>query len=148
MTISFIITVLFCIGDPLKVLYNSQIGFTSPFTQIVFNSTGSSAAAVILNLISTYIAFAAAGDLWGAAGRSMWSLARDGGLPRSFAQIHPRWDVPVIPLLVLIPPALIVVMIYIFNSTAFYVSNPRERLAHKLISTIGYHGRCTRGIPA
>lgn len=121
MTIPFIITVLFCIGDPMDVLFNSQIGFTSPFTQIVLNSTGSPAAAIILNAISTYIAFAAGLDLWGATARAMWSLARDGGLPDVFARIHPTYDVPVWGLLLIVPPSLIVCMIYIFNTTAFYV---------------------------
>ncbi|EXJ72489.1 uncharacterized protein A1O5_04994 [Cladophialophora psammophila CBS 110553] len=120
MTIPFIITVLFCIGDPLGVLYNSQIGFTSPFTQILFNSTGSPVAAIVLNTISSYVAFAAGLDLWGAAARAMWSLARDGGLPPSFARIHPKFDVPIECLLAMAPPALIIVMIYIFNTTAFY----------------------------
>lgn len=122
MTIPFIITVLFCIGDPLDVLFNSPIGFTSPFTQIMLNSTGSPAAAVILNVISTFVAFAAGLDLWGAAARAMWSLARDGGLPEYFTHIHPKYDVPIPALLIMVPPALIIAMIYIFNTTAFYVS--------------------------
>ncbi|EHY55040.1 Choline transport protein [Exophiala dermatitidis] len=120
MTIPFVITVLFCIGDPIDVLFNSQIGFTSPFTQIVLKSTGSPAAAIILNAISTYIAFAAGLDLWGATARAMWSLARDGGLPQLFSRIHPKYDVPIPAILVTLPPSLIIIMLYIFNSTAFY----------------------------
>ncbi|KAJ9642794.1 hypothetical protein H2204_002442 [Knufia peltigerae] len=119
MTLPFIIIVLFCIGDVEAVL-GSQIGFTSPFTQIVLNSTGSPAAAIILNLISTYIAFGAGLDLWGAAARSLWSIARDGALPQVFAQVHPKYHVPVWPVVSLLLPSILLAMIYIWNSTAFY----------------------------
>ncbi|KAK4939256.1 hypothetical protein LTR10_020453 [Elasticomyces elasticus] len=119
MTLPFIIVVLFCIGDVESVL-GSQIGFTSPFTQVILNSTGSPAAAVILNLVSTYIAFGAGLDLWGAAARALWSIARDGALPQAFARVHPKYAVPVWPIVALLPPSIILTMIYIWNSTAFY----------------------------
>ncbi|KAJ4538190.1 hypothetical protein HRR80_007785 [Exophiala dermatitidis] len=159
MTIPFVITVLFCIGDPIDVLFNSQIGFTSPFTQIVLKSTGSPAAAIILNAISTYIAFAAGLDLWGATARAMWSLARDGGLPQLFSRIHPKYDVPIPAILVTLPPSLIIIMLYIFNSTAFYVRTLasyhiisqldwRNKLTDWNLSLAGNHGRCSCGLPA
>lgn len=119
MTLPFIIVVLFCIGDVEAVL-GSQIGFTSPFTQVILNSTGSPVAAIILNCISTYIAFGAGLDLWGAAARALWSISRDGALPAVFAHVHPKYAVPVWPIVTLLPPSILLAMIYIWNSTAFY----------------------------
>lgn len=119
MTWPFIIVVLFCIGD-VDELMGSPLFFNSVFTQIVFNSTGSVAASIILNLIATSIAFGAGFDLLGAAARMVWTLSRDHALPPMFSVIHPKWDVPVNAILVLIPPAIVVPMIYIWNSTAFY----------------------------
>lgn len=119
MTIPFIITVLFCIGDVDEVLA-SPIGLMSPFTQVLINSTGSVGASVFLNCISTSVAMAAGFDLWGAAARAIWSMARDNALPPAFAKLDDRWKVPVLANLVLIPPSIAVFMIYIWNTTAFY----------------------------
>jgi choline transport protein len=119
MTWPFIITVLFCIGD-IDELLASPLFFTSPFTQVVYNSTGSVAASIILNMMASLVAFAAGFDLYGAAARMIWTLSRDKALPSWLSVIHPKWDVPVNALLVLILPAIVVPMIYIWNSTAFY----------------------------
>ncbi|XXH00005.1 hypothetical protein Hte_006346 [Hypoxylon texense] len=118
-TFPFIIAVLFCIGDTTEVLA-SPIGLMSPFTQIVINGTGNVGVSIFLNAVSTSVAFAAGFDLWGAAARSLWSMSRDGGLPSSLGKLHPRWDVPVLGNLVLIPPSIAIYMIYIWNTTAFY----------------------------
>ncbi|CAH0041244.1 unnamed protein product [Clonostachys rhizophaga] len=118
-TTPFTITVLFCIGDALEVL-QSSVGMTSPFTQIVLNATNSPAAAIILNGAGTCVAFVSGLDLWGAAARAMWSLARDNALPPIFAQLHPTYQVVVVCILAPFLPAVLVTMIYIWNSTAFY----------------------------
>lgn len=119
MTLPFIITVLFCLGDA-DALLASPISLLSPYTQIALNSTGSVGASVLLGASSTMIAFTAGFALWGAAARSVWSLARDGGLPETFAKVNRRFDVPVMCVLVLLPPAIPITMIYIWNVTAFY----------------------------
>ncbi|KAH8894022.1 GABA permease [Thozetella sp. PMI_491] len=118
-TFPFIIAVLFCIGDAASVL-ESPIGLMSPFTQVLINSTGNVGAGVFLNAISTSVAFAAGFDLWGAASRALWSLARDGGLPGAMSHLHPKLNVPILANLVLVPPSIVVYMIYIWNTTAFY----------------------------
>ncbi|KAF2651147.1 amino acid transporter [Lophiostoma macrostomum CBS 122681] len=117
--IPFIIAVLFTLGDPAEVLA-SNIGLLSPFTQILLNGTGKAGVAIFLNGISTTIAFAAGVDLWGAGGRAIWSLSRDGALPPIFSHIHPKLGVPIQSLLVLAPPSIPIVLIYNWNSTAFY----------------------------
>ncbi|KAJ5556481.1 hypothetical protein N7494_000396 [Penicillium frequentans] len=118
-TIPFIITTLFCMGDPNEIL-NSKIGTTSPFSQIIYNSTGSAAASVILNSVNTWTALVCGLDLWGAAARIIFSLARDNSLPARFGKIHSKLNVPLDAILVLIPLAMIICLIYIWNSTAFY----------------------------
>lgn len=101
-------------------LMGSPIALLSPYTQILLSSTGNVAAAIVLGLSSTAIAFTAGFDLWGAAARSVWALARDGALPPIFSRVHPRLDVPIESTLVLLPPAVLIAMIYIWNGTAFY----------------------------
>lgn len=119
MTIPFIITVLFCIGDVTELI-GSPIYGLSPYTQIVLNSTGKVGAAILLGTSSTVIAFGAGFDLWGAAARSLWSLGRDGALPPLFQRIHPKLGVPVECTLIMVPVAIPILMIYIWNSTAFF----------------------------
>ncbi|KAF1851630.1 amino acid transporter [Cucurbitaria berberidis CBS 394.84] len=119
MTFPFIIALLFCIGDVDAVLV-SPLGLTSPFTQILYNITGSTGGSIFLAMISTYVAFAAGVDLYGAAGRMVWCLARDKALPQVFSIVHPKYDVPVNALLLMFFPTMILPIIYIWNSTAFY----------------------------
>ncbi|KAM3542963.1 hypothetical protein ARSEF1564_004101 [Beauveria bassiana] len=119
MTLPFIITVLFCIGDISEVLA-SPIGTMSPFTQILINSTSNVGLSCFLNCISSSVAMAAGFDLWGAASRAIWSMARDKALPATLAKLHPRWNVPVLANLVLLLPSIVIFMIYIWNTTAFY----------------------------
>ena len=119
MTLPFIITVLFCIGDVSEVLA-SPIGMMSPFTQILINSTSNIGLSCFLNCISTTVAMAAGFDLWGAASRGIWSMARDNALPARLAKLHPRLNIPVLANVILIVPSIVVFMIYIWNTTAFY----------------------------
>lgn len=119
MTFPFIIVLLFCIGD-VGTLLGSPIAFTSPFTQIMYNSTGNIGVSIFLSAIPSAVAFAAAVDLYGAAARLLWTLARDQALPPWLGMVNTRLDVPLNALLVCSVPALIIPMIYIWNSTAFY----------------------------
>ncbi|KAI1083683.1 putative GABA permease [Whalleya microplaca] len=119
MTFPFIIVILFCIGDTSAVL-TSRIGLMSPFTQIAVNSTGSPGLSIFMAGLSTFVAMSAGFDLWGAAARSIWSMARDNALPPIFAQIHPKFGVPVLANLVMVPPSIGIYLIYIWNTTAFY----------------------------
>lgn len=119
MTLPFVVVVILCIGNITEVL-ESPIGMMSPFTQILINSTNNVPLSCFLNCISTSVAMAAGFDLWGAASRAIWSMARDNALPPSMAKLHPRWGVPIMANVVLIVPSIVVFMIYIWNTTAFY----------------------------
>ena len=119
MTFPFVIVLMLCIGNVYDVL-SSPIGLISPFAQVVYNSTRSVGAAITLSAISTAVAFAAGLDLYGATARMIWSLSRDEGLPRIFSVVHPKLDVPVFALLAVLVPTILIPMIYIWNSTAFY----------------------------
>ncbi|CAH0058165.1 unnamed protein product, partial [Clonostachys solani] len=119
MTLPFIITVLFCIGD-IDAVLASPIGLMSPFTQILINSTNNIPAGIILNMIGTTVAWLAGCDLTGATSRAIWSMARDKAIPGYFAHLHPTFNVPIRAMLAPIVPSLLVYMIYIWNTTAFY----------------------------
>ncbi|PHH62088.1 hypothetical protein CDD81_7581 [Ophiocordyceps australis] len=119
MTFPFIITVVFCLGNVDQILA-SPIALTSPFTQILINSTGKVGLSCFLNSFSTFVAMTAGFDMWGAASRAIWSMARDNALPPRFAKLHPRWAVSVWANLAMIPPSILVFSIYIWNTTAFY----------------------------
>jgi len=119
MTFPFIVVAILCIGD-IDAVLGSPIGLMSPFTQILINSTGNVPLSTFLNCISTTVAMAAGFDLWGAASRAIWSMARDNALPPAMAKLHPRWGVPVLANLILIVPSIAVFLIYIWNTTAFY----------------------------
>lgn len=118
-TIPFVVTVLFNMGDPDTILA-SKIGFTSPFSAIILQSTRSPVAAIFLNGISTWTALVGGLDLLGASARIVYSLGRDGGLPPRWGTLNSRFPVPIESLCVLYVCGLLISMIYIWNSTAFY----------------------------
>lgn len=106
-------------GDPNAIL-NSEIGYLSPFTQIVYQATGSPVASIFLHGVNTYTAIVAVGDLIGASARIIWSLGRDGALSPRLGIISPKRGVPVMAMLIQFPIVVVFAMIYTFNSTAFY----------------------------
>jgi len=118
-TFPFILTVMFNMGDPNTIL-GSAVGYTSPFSAIVLQSTGSPVAAIFLNSINTWTAVVGGLDLLGASARIVYSLGRDGGLPPRWATLHKRFAVPLEALCVLYVCGILITMIYIWNSTAFY----------------------------
>ncbi|KAJ9149914.1 putative GABA permease [Pleurostoma richardsiae] len=118
-TFPLVIAVVFCSQDLAQVLA-SPIGLMSPFTQMFIDATGSVPLAIFVNGLSTSVAFAAGFDLWGAASRSLWSMARDGGLPAWLGRVDEKGNLNFVVNLIMIPPSVIIYMIYIWNTTAFY----------------------------
>ncbi|KAK0638342.1 Choline transport protein [Lasiodiplodia hormozganensis] len=118
-TFPWLIVLLYCSGDISSVI-NSPIGLVSPFTQILFNSTGNPGLSIFLASLSTYLAFVGGIDAQGSCARTLWAMARDDAFPAPFRSVHPRWEVPVCCIVVSAVAQLAIGAIYIGNSTAFY----------------------------
>lgn len=101
-------------------MINSPIGLISPFTQILFNSTGNPGLSIFLASLSTYLAFVGGIDAQGSCARTLWAMARDDAFPAPFRSVHPKWEVPVCCIAVSAAAQLAIGAIYIGNSTAFY----------------------------
>jgi choline transport protein len=56
----------------------------------------------------------------GSCSRSVWAMGRDRAFPSWMAQINKKWDVPVNATMAIAVPQLLIGLIYIWNSTAFY----------------------------
>ncbi|KAI1079805.1 amino acid transporter [Whalleya microplaca] len=119
LTFPFIIVFLFCVGD-LESVLSSPIGTMSPTTQIYVNATGSITGGILMNCMATMIAFVSAVDAIGSGSRALFAMARDGMFPKWLAHVDPRFDVPVRAMAVIVFPPMLIILIYIGNTTAFY----------------------------
>ncbi|KAL9030050.1 MAG: hypothetical protein Q9196_001786 [Gyalolechia fulgens] len=72
------LAVLFCLGDPEKVL-ETATGF--PFIQVFYNGTQSKAGATVMTALVVALAWSAVIGFLATASRMVWSFARDKGLP-------------------------------------------------------------------
>lgn len=86
---------MFTIGPDVDSVLNTSFG--QPWVQIVYNATGSYAAAMALACLVGLLIVCCLINNVTTASRQLWSFARDGGVPFSsfFAQVRPGWDVPV-----------------------------------------------------
>lgn len=75
-----IITILFCIGDPIAV---SQTPTGYPIIQVLYNSTGSKAATTVLMCFVLFTGVVAVFSTLASVSRLTWAFARDKGLPFS-----------------------------------------------------------------
>lgn len=144
-TFPFVVTLVFCM-DLEKVLA-SPIGTMSPMTavsikregrpgrvlavteddlltdlsiQVYINSTGSIAAGIFLNCISTTMAFVSLVDVFGSASRAVFAMARDGLFPSWFVKVSPRFDIPSNAMWLVGVPSGLFPLVLLGNSTAFY----------------------------
>ncbi|KAJ4311313.1 hypothetical protein N0V84_010518 [Fusarium piperis] len=115
----WIITLVFSMGS-VQELVATKFGSLMPVFQIFLSSTKNTGASVVLNMGVTVVAFLSAVDLNGACARTIWSMARDNAFPTIFRKVHPRWDVPVYPVIVICIVECVLSCIYIGNVTAFY----------------------------
>ena len=90
--------------------------------KIIVNSTGSITAAVALCAPIVFVATVASIDLVGSIARSIMAQARDNAMPFGtfFAQIHPRWNVPVNALVLTFILELCLGVVYIGNTRAYF----------------------------
>ncbi|KAL8941810.1 MAG: hypothetical protein Q9211_001662 [Gyalolechia sp. 1 TL-2023] len=112
------LAVLFCLGDPEKVL-ETATGF--PFIQVFYNGTQSKAGATVMTALVVALAWSAVIGFLATASRMVWSFARDKGLPfhKYISKVDNRNSIPVVAIiLVTIIPCLLA-LIYIGSSTVF-----------------------------
>lgn len=80
-----IITILFCIGDPIEV---SQTPYSLPIVQILLNSTGSIGATTTIMTLILFVGVVAVFSTLASVSRLTWAFAKDKGLP--FSQIFSK----------------------------------------------------------
>jgi choline transport protein len=80
MSLSFMITLLFCLGD-LETALNTPTGY--PIIQIAYGATGSHAATVVLCSFIVFNGMIAMFSSLASVSRLTWAFARDNGLPFS-----------------------------------------------------------------
>ncbi|ETN42760.1 uncharacterized protein HMPREF1541_01918 [Cyphellophora europaea CBS 101466] len=114
-----IVTILFCIGDPSEV---SQTPYMYPIIQILLNSTGSKGATTAIMAFILFIGVVAVFSTLASVSRLTWAFARDGGLPFSpfFAKVHPTLRVPLNSLLLITAIVMLLNLINIGSTTAFF----------------------------
>ena len=94
---SFLLVVLFCIGDPRQAL---QTG-SSPMIEIFHMATGSVKAATAMQCALTVFEVVSYVAVSASASRLTWAFARDGGLPFSnfFAHVGSLRQIDLLPFL-------------------------------------------------
>ncbi|KAI8237186.1 Choline transport protein [Colletotrichum sp. SAR 10_96] len=113
MSYGIILAILFAMGEPDEVLASDY-----PIIPLLFNAAGAKAGTAMVCglLIITFCVVAAS---LASVSRITWAWARDGGLPRYFAKIHPKYRVPVRSVWL---PCVIVTLLSLFtvgnNATA------------------------------
>lgn len=80
MSLSFMITLLFCLGDP-EVALSTPTGY--PIIQIAYGATGSRAATIVLCSFIVWNGMIAMFSSLASVSRLTWAFARDHGLPFS-----------------------------------------------------------------
>jgi choline transport protein len=90
--------------------------------KIVYTSTGSLGAAIVLGSVIVVVAVIAALDAMGAIARIIMAQARDQALPFSniFSKIDINWNTPVNALILAATLQAAIATIYIGNSTAYF----------------------------
>lgn len=133
----FIIAILFTIGD-IDTVTNTSLGYpileskiavklryrnhTADLETVFYQTTQSKAATSILTLMIIYVGTMACLSAMTSVSRLTWAFARDRGLPFSdfFSQVHPTLHVPINALMLDITVCVILLVIAIGSTTAFY----------------------------
>ena len=115
---AMMVTVLYCIGDPMKILEPST-GFA--FINIFFNSVRSVAGATVMTAVVLLLTWACAVGITTTASRMTWSFARDKGFPfsRFIGKVYPSTAIPVNAVFVVTGLAALLTLIYVGSSVAF-----------------------------
>ncbi|KAJ9613138.1 hypothetical protein H2200_003079 [Cladophialophora chaetospira] len=114
-----IITILFTIGDPVAV---SETPYVYPIIQMLMNSTGSKPATTAIMTLILFIGVVAVFSTLASVSRLTWAFARDKGLPFSdfFGKVNPSLRIPLNSLLLITFIVMLLQLINIGSTTAFF----------------------------
>ncbi|TQB69109.1 hypothetical protein MPDQ_002327 [Monascus purpureus] len=115
----FLVGILYCMGN-MEAALESKTGY--PIMEIFYLATGSNAGTVVLTLLIMLPGFIASFNGMASVSRLLWSFARDNGLPFSkfFAHISPRYKIPMRCLYLTVAIQIILSLINIGSTTAFF----------------------------
>lgn len=119
MGFSFLLLILFCMGDVASAL-NTSTGF--PIIQIFYNITGGNAgAASAMTSAVIIMATLATVPLIASASRTLWAFARDSGLPFSstLARVDAKRGIPTVSVVVTTIFLALLGLLNIASTTAF-----------------------------
>ncbi|KAK5173710.1 uncharacterized protein LTR77_002391 [Saxophila tyrrhenica] len=124
----FVIVLMFCLGDVDKVS-NTPTGL--PIIETLYEATGSKAGTVFMMLCIYVIIGASQFNILASVSRLAWAFAKDGGLPFShiFARVHPTLRIPVNAVILTTTVCLLINIIPIGSTTAFYALTSLSTLA-------------------
>jgi choline transport protein len=119
MSFAFMITILFCLGDP-EVALTTPTGY--PIIQVAYGATGSKAATIALCSFIIWNGMIAMFSSLASVSRLTWAFARDNGLPFSsfFGYVHPTLRIPLNALGLVSTVIVILQVINIGSSTALF----------------------------
>ncbi|KAG9229523.1 amino acid/polyamine transporter I [Amylocarpus encephaloides] len=118
MQTSFMITLMFCIGDVDRVVNTPTL---LPIIEIYYQATQSKAATNLLVAMIAMILFISLFNIFASVSRLAWAFARDNGLPfsKTFSYVHPTLKIPINSLLLVGGICCLLSLINIGSSTAF-----------------------------
>lgn len=103
--------------SPLEALLETPTGF--PFIQVFLDVTKSKPGAIVMSLIPSIIAVAAAVGGLTSASRTLWAFARDNAVPAYFDHVNSRLRVPARAVVLVFFIQLLLGLLYLGNVTAY-----------------------------
>lgn len=120
MSFTFMITILFCLGDP-ETAMDSSTGY--PIIQVLYGATGSKVAATAMMSLLSYNGVVAMFSSLASVSRLTWAFSRDNGLgpfSQFFGRVHPKLRIPINALAFVSVIIVLLQLINIGSSTALF----------------------------
>ena len=119
MALSFMICILYCLGDPETAL-NTPTGY--PIIQVIFGATGSKTVTIVFMSFIIFNGMVAMFSSLASVSRLTWAFARDHGLPFSdfFGRVHPTLRIPLNSLFLVAFVIVLLQLINIGSTTALF----------------------------
>jgi len=119
MAFSFIIVILFCLGD-FETALSTPTGY--PIMQVVYGATGSKAATSVFTVFIVFNALISMFSSLASVSRLTWAFAKDNGLPFSkfFSTVHPTLRIPLNALALVAVLIALIQLVNIGSTSALY----------------------------